>query len=94
MTVNTLIKKIQSSWKIITAIVAIIVAIATTYHSVMKKYESIMETLKTTQQMSLKSVIWNEDIPMQERMSACDVYLNAGYNSMTKKKCETILNNM
>ena len=41
--------------------------------------------------MSLKSVIWNDNIPLGERTTACDTYLNAGYNSLTKKHCEKIL---
>lgn len=51
----------------------------------------ILEKLSTTQQMSLKSVIWNDNIPLGERMTACDTYLGQGYNSLTKKHCEKIL---
>lgn len=51
----------------------------------------ILEKLNTTQQMSLKSVIWNDNIPLGERMTACDTYLGQGYNSLTKKHCEKIL---
>ena len=61
-------------------------------HNNLNKYDELLETVKTTQQMSLKSVIWNQEIPLAERTSACDVYLNAGYNSLTKKLCEKIIN--
>lgn len=61
------------------------------YQEILDKNEEVIETIKTTQQMSLKSVIWNENIPEIERISACDVYLAAGYNSATKKHCETII---
>lgn len=61
------------------------------YQSFIDKDEELTNTIKTTQQMALKSVIWNEQIPIAERASACDVYLNAGYNSLTKKECETII---
>lgn len=60
-------------------------------HSNLNKYDELLNTVKTTQQMSLKSVIWNKEIPLAERTSACDVYLSEGYNSMTKKLCEKIL---
>ena len=65
--------------------------IFTTYQEISDKYDNLLETIKTTQQMALKSVIWNEGIPTLERASACDIYLNAGYNSMTKKECEIII---
>ena len=61
------------------------------YQSYLDNNDEIKETLKTTQQMSLKSVIWNDSIPLAERVSACDVYLSNGYNSLTKKHCEIIL---
>lgn len=61
-------------------------------HNNLNKYDELLETVKTTQQMSLKSVIWNQEIPLAERTSACDVYLEAGYNSLTKRLCEKIIN--
>lgn len=61
------------------------------YQEILDKNEETLVTIKTTQQMALKSVIWNEDIPKIERISACDVYIAAGYNSATKKHCETII---
>ncbi len=44
-------------------------------------------------QMSLKNTIWNENIPIEDRAAACDIYLSLNYNSYTKKKCELILEN-
>lgn len=85
------LKKILEHWKIITGVGAIIIAILTTSYSLMIKYENIMEKLDTTQQMSLKAIIWNKEIPYSERASVCDTYLEAGYNSLTKKLCERIL---
>lgn len=60
-------------------------------HNTLNKYDEALDTIKTTQQMSLKSVIWNDAIPIAERASACDVYLSAGYNSLTKRECQSIL---
>lgn len=73
------------------AIVTSIWFIATSYKDFERKNDEVLNTIKTTQQMALKSVIWNDEIPLTERASACDVYLSAGYNSMTKKECEVII---
>ena len=71
--------------------VGIIWAVFQFYQSYLNNNEEMLHTLKTTQQMSLKSVIWNDAIPIGERASACDTYLDAGYNSLTKKECEVII---
>lgn len=73
------------------AIISSIWLIATSYKDFEHKNDEVLATIKTTQQMALKSVIWNDEIPLTERASACDVYLAAGYNSMTKKECEVII---
>lgn len=73
------------------AIISSIWLIATSYKDFERKNDEVLATIKTTQQMALKSVIWNNEIPLTERASACDVYLAAGYNSMTKKECEVII---
>lgn len=77
-----------------TLVVSIIVVISSFFvaiYNVSTQNDEILDTLKTTQQMALKSVIWNEHIPVGERASACDVYIASGYNSLTKKECEFIL---
>lgn len=83
------LKKVNEYWKQITGIIAILVF----FWGIFMYLNTILGTLKTTQQMALKSVIWNKEIPLTERASACDVYLNAGYNSLTKKECQAILDN-
>lgn len=45
----------------------------------------------TNQQMSLRNTIWNDNIPTEDRASACDLYLSLGYNSYTKKYCEQVV---
>lgn len=75
-------------------LIAIITAtwfVSTKYNDFNKQSDELVELVKTTQQMALKSVIWNGEIPLTERASACDVYLAAGYNSMTKRECEVII---
>lgn len=72
-------------------LISILWAVFIKYQGFLDKYEELIKTNQTTQQMALKSVIWNEEIPEIERISACDIYLNSGYNSATKKHCETII---
>lgn len=86
------LKKYKELYLIIAFFVGLIVSLFMFFHNTINKYDDILDTLKTTQQMSLKSVIWNDNIPLGERTSACDVYLNSGYNSLTKKHCEVLVN--
>lgn len=76
---------------ILIAIVSATWFISAKYNDFNKQTDELVGIVKTTQQMALKSVIWNEEIPLTERASACDVYLSAGYNSLTKKECEKIV---
>jgi hypothetical protein len=85
------LENIKSWYLLLAGFFAVIIAIFTFMHNTLNKYDEVLATIKTTQQMSLKSVIWNDNIPLAERSSACDVYLNAGYNSLTKKHCQIIL---
>lgn len=85
------LKKLKEWWFLITFFVGGIFGLFMYLHNVLNKNDEILATIKTTQQMALKSVIWNEEIPVAERASACDSYLNAGYNSLTKKECEIII---
>lgn len=62
-----------------------------TYNKIESQLENIRIIATNNQQMTLKNAIWNEDIPIEDRTSACDIYLSAGYNSLTKKKCESII---
>lgn len=86
-----IIETIKNWWWLLTIIVTIIGGIWGFSWNIKESNDKMLDTLKTTQQMALKSVIWNDNIPLGERASACDVYLNAGYNSLTKKECEVIL---
>jgi hypothetical protein len=91
---NNIVKKlenIKATYVIIAFLVGVIVGAFMWLHNALNKYDDIIDTLNTTKQMSLKAIIWNDAIPLGERAAACDVYLNAGYNSLTKKECETII---
>ena len=86
-----ILKKIKENYQLIIFFVGLLVAFCTTYIKISNQYEEILTQLKTNQQMSLKSVIWSDSIPLSDRVSACDTYLKAGYNSITKKHCNQIL---
>lgn len=86
-----MLEQFKRYWVAIAFIVGLFGTAFAFLHNNLNKYDELLENMRTTQQMSLKSVIWNREIPMTERTSACDVYLAEGYNSMTKRLCEKIL---
>lgn len=55
-------------------------------------YYNFKEDLKVIQKSTLRNTIWNENIPMHDRLESCDSYLELGYNSETKKYCDILLN--
>lgn len=61
------------------------------YKNITDKLTHIETVSMQNQQMTLKNTIWNEEIPTKDRATACDIYLDLGYNSFTKMKCEKIL---
>lgn len=92
------LKKLKDSYVVIAFFLGLLISgivglwnMFNQYQDIKDDYEELIKTTKTTQQMSLKSIIWNDNIPEIESISACDVYLAAGYNSATKKHCETII---
>lgn len=54
-------------------------------------YYRFNEDLKVIQKSTLRNTIWNDTIPMHDRLESCDSYLQLGYNSETKKYCEDLL---
>lgn len=87
------LKKFKELYTIIAFFIAIIWSVFSIIQKFQVQNDEMFNTLKTTQQMALKAVIWNDNIPLAEKSNVCDVYLSAGYNSLTKKRCELILNN-
>lgn len=85
------LKKAKDFYLLLVFFISLIWGLFKLYQAYLDTNEEILDRLNTTQQMSLKSVIWNDNIPLGERMTACDTYLGQGYNSLTKKHCEKIL---
>ena len=54
-------------------------------------YDRLNDNLKIIQRSTLRNTIWNENIPMHDRLESCDSYLALGYNSETKKYCNKLL---
>lgn len=85
------LKKAKEFYLLLVFFISLIWGLFKLYQAYLDTNEEILDRLNTTQQMSLKSVIWNDNIPLGERMTVCDTYLGQGYNSLTKKHCEKIL---
>lgn len=89
-----MINKLKDLWwfiGIIGVLLGGVWSLSAKYNDFNRKNDELIETIKTTQQMALKSVIWNVGIPIAERSSACDIYLANGYNSLTKQECDLII---
>ena len=54
-------------------------------------YYRFNEDLKVIQKSTLRNTIWNDTIPMHDRLESCDSYLQLGYNSETKKYCDELI---
>ena len=54
-------------------------------------YNRFYQDLQTIQKSTLRNTIWNETIPMHDRLESCDSYISLGYNSETKKYCDELL---
>ena len=54
-------------------------------------YNRFYEDLRVIQKSTLRNTIWNETIPMHDRLESCDSYIKLGYNSETKKYCDDLL---
>ena len=54
-------------------------------------YFKFDNNLKIIQKSTLRNTIWNENIPMHDRLESCDSYLELGYNSETKRYCNKLL---
>ena len=54
-------------------------------------YYNLKDELKEIQKLTLRNTIWNDNIPMHDRLESCDKYIGLGYNSETKKYCDVLL---
>ena len=68
-----------------------VIAVVVFQWSAFGVYYKFSENMKVIQKSTLRNTIWNENIPMHDRLESCDSYLVLGYNSETKKFCNKLL---
>lgn len=79
--------KLKITKEILTIIIGFICFVITCYSF----YQYNNENLKLIQKTTLRTMIWSEGVPIQDKLEACDSYIALGYNSETKKYCEKLL---
>lgn len=85
------IKEISTYISSLGIIITFVVTVIGYCSGLFVKQSEIKQSLETSLRMSLKSIIWNKEVPLVERTIACDEYISLGYNSYTKKHCENLL---
>ena len=88
---DSVVKFILSMITLLTIIFGFIWAIQENNRRIDTKFEQLMEEIKVVEMQALKNTIYNENIPKHERYSACDKYINHGYNSYTREFCKMLL---
>lgn len=84
-------EKLVKQIKLWEFLVGIIVTIITVIWALFIAFDKFTDELKLIQKMTLRNTIWNENIPMGDRLESCDHYLELGFNSQTKKYCNELL---
>lgn len=84
-------KKLVEQIKLWEFIVGMLCSVVGVIWFVFATFNSFMDELKLIQKMTLRNTIWNENIPMGDRLESCDHYLELGFNSQTKKYCNELL---
>lgn len=68
-----------------------IITMLSFFWMIFSTYYKLNDNLRVIQKSTLRNTIWNENIPMHDRLESCDSYLALGYNSETKKYCNKLL---
>ena len=87
-------KKLKKYWgwiTLITTILGAIVAIFLCFHRIFNYFDEQNEEMAETQKIAQQSLIWNKEIPTIQRAEVCDIYLQKGFDSYTKKLCENVI---
>ena len=84
-------KKLVEQIKVWEFFVGILITFIGAIWCVFFVYNNFMSELKLIQKMTLRNTIWNESIPMHDRLESCDHYIELGFNSETKKYCNELL---
>ena len=92
MNMKDINKKVNDLNGIMT-LVKILVTLVTTLWIIFGYLQGQKFIMDKILQNTLKNTITNENLTMEERLDACDIYLDNGYNSATEKKCKVLYNN-
>ena len=84
-------KKLVENIKLYKFMIGLVASAVIFLWGVFSIYYNFNENLKVIQKSTLRNTIWNENIPLHDRLESCDSYLELGYNSETKKYCEFLL---
>lgn len=84
-------KELVEKIKPYTILVGWVITILGSLWMIFGVYDRLNDNLKVIQKSTLRNTIWNENIPMHDRLESCDSYLALGYNSETKKYCNKLL---
>jgi hypothetical protein len=85
------VKKHAQALIAIAGLVSLIASIFLGTYGIMRRIEQVDEDIRTSTQYALKAIIWSSSIPKVERVSACDKYIQMGFNSFTKRYCESLM---
>ena len=85
-------EKLENKIKSIKTISGILISFVVFLWTTFGIYYKTTENLKIIQKSTLRNTIWNDNIPMHDRLESCDSYLALGYNSETRKYCDELLN--
>lgn len=83
---NNILKEYNGLLSLLIAIISLL----TTVWMIYGYLYGMREMLVTVQKNTLKNTITNSELSMEERLNACDVYIDLGYNSATSKKCYSL----
>ena len=86
-----MIEKLEKKMKLFITFGGWIISFIVALWTIFGFYYKFDENLKIIQKSTLRNTIWNENIPMHDRLESCDSYLELGYNSETKKYCNELL---
>ena len=84
-------KELLEKWKITKEIITIIIGFIGAIITCYSFYLSNKNELELIKKTTLRTMIWSEGIPIQDKLEACDSYIKSGWNSETKKFCEKLL---
>jgi uncharacterized membrane protein YvbJ len=86
--------KIKDNLYIITACISLVVilwGVFLAYNAQLRRIDNLEEKIARNIQQTLKALIYNENIPLRERTTACDNYIELGFNSYTQEYCNRLL---